>query len=183
MGKLTMFLFWMFLILSLSGNVVSGSVSTAAVNLTQAVGASDTTIYVTSTTGFPGSGIIQIENEQISYSSTSRSTFSGNFARPLTRGVNGTAASAHPITAIVRTQEGGIMNAAASYSIATMSDSSGLQAFISVPLAFFTLIGTIIFMPLDFLGTDLSMLTYVWAIFGLGFLLAITVQMAGGRHV
>jgi hypothetical protein len=64
-----------------------------------------------------------------------------------------------------------------------MSDSSGAFAFVSVPLAFFTLIGSIVFVPLDFLGTDLAILTYIWAIVGIGFLIALMIQTGGGRRV
>lgn len=178
-----MFLLFMASMFGIAGNVVGGSVNFAATSLTVAVGASDTTIYVKDTTGFPDPGIIQIENEQISYSGTTATNFHGNIIQPLARGVNGTTASAHPITAAVRTQEGGFMNNVTSYSIATISDASGIQAFVSVPIALFTLIGSVLFAPIDFFGTDLAWLTYLWAIFGIGFLVALTIQMGGGRKM
>jgi hypothetical protein len=183
MGKLTMMLIFMMAIFTIAGNVTVGGVAFAATGLTIAVTETDSVITVDSTEGFNAPGFITIENEQIAYSSTTATTFKGNVARPLIRGANGTEATAHPVTAIVRTQEGGILSQSASYAVATMTDTSGVQAFVSAPLGFFALIGSIIFVPLDFLGGDLAMLTYIWAIVGIGFIVAITIQMGGGRRV
>tara|TARA_X000001382_G_scaffold1314_1_gene1600 strand:- start:1824 stop:2759 length:936 start_codon:yes stop_codon:yes gene_type:complete len=51
---------------------------------------SATTVTVASTSGFDSSGTIFIENEQITYTGTSSTTFTG-----ATRGANGTTAAAH----------------------------------------------------------------------------------------
>lgn len=173
----------MFGILTLAGNVVGGSVAFSATALTAAITDSDTTIYVVDTTGFPASGIIVIDNETIAYSDLAPDHFGHTLGQPMVRGSGGTEAASHAAGAIVRTQESGMMNASVSYSIASIADASGLQAFISVPIAFFRLITSFILVPLDFLGSDLAWLTYLWAIFGLGFLVALTVTMAGGRRV
>lgn len=178
-----MFLLFMLAIFTIAGNVISGGIAFAAINLTAPVTAADTTISVVSTVGFDSPGFIQIENEIIGFSSTTATTFKGNLARPLIRGAQGTTATAHPVTAVVRTREGGILSESASYSVALMTDTSGIQAFVAAPLGFFTLIGSIVFVNLSFLGTDLAILTYIWAIFGIGFVIALTVSMGGGRRV
>ena len=51
--------------------------------LAKALGPSDTTVYVTSTDAYPGSGSLIIDKETISYTSKSRGRFTG-----ITRGVN-----------------------------------------------------------------------------------------------
>jgi hypothetical protein len=62
----------------------------SANDLDGAITAIDTTITLTSTTGFPQSGRIKIEDEIITYASTSGSNLLG-----CVRGVNGTTAAAH----------------------------------------------------------------------------------------
>jgi hypothetical protein len=70
-----------------STSINSGNQTT----LTAAIAATDTTIPVTSTTGFPVSGRIKIDNELISYAGTS----GGNSFTGCTRGVYGTATASH----------------------------------------------------------------------------------------
>tara|TARA_R100000234_G_C4971281_1_gene166323 strand:- start:80 stop:1018 length:939 start_codon:yes stop_codon:yes gene_type:complete len=59
-------------------------------NLNGSLNDSATTITVDSTTGFDSSGTIYIENEQVTYTGTSSTTFTG-----CTRGANSTTAAAH----------------------------------------------------------------------------------------
>ncbi len=54
------------------------------------IGASDTTIPVVSTSGFPAAGILRIDSEQMSYTGTTATSFTG-----VTRGINGTMAATH----------------------------------------------------------------------------------------
>jgi hypothetical protein len=65
---------------------------------------SATTVTVASTTGFDSSGTIFIENEQITYTGTSSTTFTG-----ATRGANDTTASAHDsATQVAQFEQGGV---------------------------------------------------------------------------
>jgi hypothetical protein len=65
---------------------------------------SATTITVASTTGFDSSGTIFIENEQITYTGTSSTTFTG-----ATRGANNTTAAAHDsATQVAQFEQGGV---------------------------------------------------------------------------
>lgn len=61
-----------------------------------AIGAGDTTITVSSTTGFPTVGIITIDLEAIHYTGTTATTFTG-----CTRGFDGTTGAAHADTTTV----------------------------------------------------------------------------------
>ena len=65
---------------------------------------SATTVTVASTTGFDSAGTIHIGNEEITYTGTTSTTFTG-----ATRGAGGTTASAHSdATQVAQFDEGGI---------------------------------------------------------------------------
>ena len=73
-------------------------------NLDGALTDSATTVTVASTTGFDSSGTIFIENEQITYTGTTSTTFTG-----ATRGANDTTASAHDsATQVAQFEQGGV---------------------------------------------------------------------------
>ena len=183
LGKGIMFMFFVWIIVCIAGSVMQGHIDFARTLLTVAIDDDDTTINVRNTQGFPESGIIVIGNERIAYSSTSNTSFNGNPARPLIRGTSGTTAVAHSAGAHVTTVPGSMLNSAANYNIAAITDSAGLMAFVSVPLAVFALLGSFFFLPLQFLGTDLQILTILWAVIGVGMLVALTIALSGGRRV
>lgn len=183
MGKAFMFLVFMFIVVTIAGNVVSGQIDFAKTQLTVAIDDDDATLTVSSTTGFPSPGIIIIGDERIAYASTTSTTFRGNPAQPLLRGAEGTDAVAHSSGERVSTVPGAMMNTAANYHIAVMADASGLQAFIAKPVAFFQVIGSFFFLPLTFLGTDLQILAVFWAVIGIGVTVSLFATLAGGRRV
>lgn len=183
MGKGMMFMAFMFVIVCIAGSVMAGQIDFARTHLTADITATDTTITVVSTEGFPDTGIIVIGDERIGHSSTANTTFNGSLAQPMLRGTGGTDAVGHLINSQVTTVPGGMMNTAANYHIAVMADAAGLQAFIAKPLAFFQLIGSFLFLPLSFLGTDLQILTILWAVIGIGMTVSLFISLAGGRRV
>ena len=183
MGKLTMFMLFMFIIVNIASNVMSGQLDFARTQLTADIDADDDTIPVSSTEGFSDVGLIVIGNERIAYSDTTATTFDEVLAQPLLRGVGGTEAVAHLTGAKVSTLQGAMMNTAADYHIAVLADAAGLQAFVAKPVAFFQLIGSFIFLPLTFLGTDLQILTVFWGVIGAGMLISLFIVLAGGRRV
>jgi len=183
LGKFTMFMMTVWLVVCIAGSVAQGHIDFVRTILTAAIDDDDGTVTVKSTEGFPDSGIIVIRDERIAYSSTTATTFKGNLARPLVRGAEGTEAVAHEIGEHVATVQGAMLNSSAAYNIAVLADASGLQAFVSAPLAVFALLGSFFFLPIQFLGTDLQILTYIWAIFGVGGLISLTISLAGGRRV
>lgn len=183
MGKAIMFMLFMWIAVSIAGGVSQGSVQVAATSLTIAIDDDDTTITVTSTEGFPDTGFIVIGDERIGYASVTDTTFKGNLAQPVVRGASDTTATDHAIGAVVRTVEGNMLNQSLGYKLAVISDASGLQAFVTMPWMFITLLSSFFVLPLGFLGTDLEILTYIWAALSIGIIVAMGIQLAGGRRV
>lgn len=183
MGKATMFLAFVWLVVCLAGSVVSGSIAVATTRLTADITDADTTITVSSTNGFLDTGIIIIGDERIAYSDTTATTFRGTAARPLVRGTSDTDAAAHVTGDRVRTVESMVFNQSMAYNLAVLSDASGLMYFVAAPLAIFSLLLSFVVLPLDFLGTDLQILTYIWGVVGIGMIVSLTIALAGGRRV
>ena len=166
------------------GGVMTGeSVTGVSTRLTSAITDSDSVIPVTSTAGFADTGFINIELERIGYSSKTATTFKGNLARPTVRGANDTEAVAHVSGTAVRTVESMILNNSMDYNIAVISDVSGIMAFETIPLAIFDAIRSFIFLPLSFLGTDMQIITYLWAAMILGLVITVGLAVLGGRRV
>ncbi len=182
-----MFAIGIFLLVCIAGGVMTGSIGVVASRLIVAIDDDDLTINVTSTQGFPDYGIVVIGNEHIAYGDTTNTTFVGGgflgLVNPLLRGTENTDAVAHAVGEIVRVKSGAMMNIGTDYFVAILADSAGVQAFLAKPAAFFQILGSFLFLPLGFVGTDLQILTYVWAIVGIGILVALFIALAGGRHV
>lgn len=183
MSKAVSFMMWMWLIVSIAGGVYQQSTSVATTALTADINASTTTITVASTEGFPNSGIIVILDERIGYPSKTATTFKSIFAQPVIRGFGGTDNSSHVAGELVRTVESSMMNSSMSYKIALLTDSSGILAFVTIPLALLSLLGTFLTLPLGFLGTDLEILTYIYIVISIGIIVSIAIRLAGGRRV
>lgn len=73
-----------------AGVTLTGGPTYSQTALTSNIDDSQTTIPVSSTSGFPSSGRIQIDNELIDYTGTTATSFTG-----ATRGVGGTTATSH----------------------------------------------------------------------------------------
>jgi len=161
MGKALMFMVSVWFITIIAGGVMQGStIAVASTSLTVDLSSSGNVIYVTSTNGFPESGFIQINEERIAYSHTSATAFGGTLViNPVVRGAQGTIATSHSAGAVVRTTEAAMLNSSINYKLAVISDASGLMAFITVPFAILSLLGSFLTLPLAFLGTDLQLLT------------------------
>lgn len=183
MGKAFMFMLFMWIAVCIAGSVMSGKQEFVSTSLSAGINDSATTLYVKSTTGFPDSGVLQIENEHIAYSSKSSTTFDGSLVKPMVRGSDGTVAAGHVSGKRVNTVTGGMMNSAASYNIAVISDTAGALYFISLPVALFSLIGNFFILPIQFLGTDLQILSYLWMVLVIGMVFAIGVSIAGNRRI
>lgn len=183
MGKIIMFMCFMWLMTCIAGSVVLGQVDFVRTSLTEGITANATTISVRTTSGFPDSGIMVIENEHIAYSHKTDTTFHGSTTAPVIRGAQGTTADAHDEGAHVTTVPGAMVNSAAAYNVVVMTDASGPLAFISAPTAFFRLLGSFLFLPLQFLGTDLVIITYLWAVIAIGVVVALSLQLIGARRV
>lgn len=179
-----MFMLFMWFIVDVAGGVWQANmVSFVATVLTEDIDEDDATIPVSNTNGFPDSGFITIDDERIGYADKTATTFVGSVAQPLLRGAQGTTADNHVEDARVRTIESSILNQSMGYKLAVLTDSSGLIAFVAIPFAFISLLATFFILPLTFLGTDLQILTYFWAILSIGLIVAMGIALAGGRRV
>lgn len=184
-----MFMAWMFVIVSIAGNVLASSTSLVATRLTADIPVGTVSnIYVASTEGFADSGIIVIGDEQIGYPSKSatafeRSSVLGVTTNPIMRGLNSTADTVHLTGAAVRTLEASLLNASMDYKIARIADSAGVVGMITLPAKLLDLVLTFFVLPLGFLGTDLAILTYIWGIVAIGMIFGIGMSLVGVRRV
>jgi len=180
-----MFMTWMFIIVSLAGNIAaSGQSGITTTRLTDDITDSEAaSIVVASTTGFPGSGVIIIGDEQLTYPRTDATHFLGGTFNSIVRGSGGTDAEAHSSGDSVRTRESWMLNASIDYKISQIADSAGGIQFVTIPFRLLDLVFTFFKLPLDFLGTDLAVLTYLWMIVAVGMIVGFVITMVGGRRV
>lgn len=183
MGKVISFFGFVWLLTCIAGGILSGSTVGVSTHLTAALNDTDTVIYVADTNGFSEPGTIIIEGERIYYPFTSATTFYGTAFHPLVRGSSSSTAVDHANGESVRSVENALINNAADYSLAIISDSTGLMAFIQVPTAIFDIIKTFVASPFLFLGTDLAIVTAIWGIAMLGLIVSIGIAVVGGRRV
>jgi len=182
-GRTVMFMAWLWFVCCLVGGTITGAIPQVSTKLTADITSTDTTITVRSTSGFKAPGFIIIGDERISFSDLTPTQFQGTFWRPVGRGTQDTTAAAHSIGDSVRTVENALLNNSLNYNVALLSDASGIMTFVALPLVIYSVITSFIFLPIAFLGTDMAILTYVWAIIGLGLLVSIFIALSGGRRV
>jgi len=182
-GRTVMFMAWMWFVTCLVGGTMVGSVPQASTVLTADINATVKVIPVESTDGFKAPGFIVIGDERISFSELTATEFDGTFWRPVVRGSQDTTAAVHTAGTRVRSVTGALLNNSLNYNIALLTDASGIMSFVAMPLVVWSIITSFIFLPLSFLGTDMVMLTYVWAIIGLGLLISVMISLAGGRKM
>jgi len=180
-----MFMIWMFIIVSIAGNMAaSGQSGITTTRLTDNITADETdSIPVASTVGFNDAGIILIGDEQITYPDKDDTHFLGTTFNPIVRGSADTEKVAHDVNDSARTKESSLINASVDYKIAKITDSAGALAFITFPFRLLDLLWTFFKLPLEFLGTDLAILTYLWGVVVIGMIIGLVVAMAGGRRV
>jgi hypothetical protein len=180
-----MFMMWMFIIVSIAGNIAaSGQSGITTTRLTDNITANETaSIAVASTIGFPDAGKILIGDETIAYPDTDDTHFLGTTFNPIVRGNEDTEAVAHGVNYSVRTKESYMLNASLDYKIARITDSAGALSFIAMPILLFDLVITFFKLPLEFLGTDLAILTYIWMVVAVGMIVGFVIALVGGRRV
>lgn len=190
MGKATIFMIFVWFIVCIMGNITTGESSTiSTTTLTVALDEDeDDTITVRSTTGFASTGVIMIEDEEIRYAAITATTFRrttaiGVTVSPIQRGANNTTATAHVAGVGVRSLESGILNASLDYKIATLTDTSGVLAFVTLPFRLLSLLATFFTLPMTFVGTELVFVTYIWAILSIGMIVSFSMAVIGGRRV
>ncbi len=180
-----MFMIWMFVIVSIAGNIAaSGQSGITTTRLTATISANETdSIPVANTVGFPDSGKILIGDETIAYPDKDDTHFLDTTFNDIIRGNEDTTEVEHALGASVRTKESYLLNASIDYKIARITDSAGALAFIAMPFLLLDLVLTFFKLPLEFLGTDLAILTYIWMVVAVGMIVGFVVALVGGRRV
>ena len=180
-----MFMLWMFIIVSIAGNLAaSGQMPILATRLTADITATETgSIPVASTAGYADSGTIIIEDEHIFYTSKDATNFLGTTFNPITRGSESTEAVEHFKDDGVRTKESFTLNASIDAKRVQLTDSAGLLDFLALPGRMLDLMMTFFVLPLDFLGTELAILSYIWMIVAGGMIVGFVITLIGGRRV
>lgn len=183
MGKGFIFFAFIWMIVTIAGGVMQGSLSIASTVLTADINATTETIPVADTDNFPDTGTIVIGDERIAYPDKTATSFLDTLAQPTVRGADNTDAASHSAGDRVRTVEGGMMNTVASYHIAVIADASGLWAAVTIALSVLRIIGSYLILPTSFLGTDLMIIGALWWVGMAGMLVSLGISLAGGRRV
>ena len=104
-----------------------------ATDLTMTITSENTTIPVTSTSGYLSSDYIYIGSEQIYYTATDDSNFLS-----CTRGYGGSDAAPHAVGSMVYTGSTNALNRMLGFNVGSMVTSAGIFSIITIPVTFFT---------------------------------------------
>jgi len=174
-----MFMLLMWLCISIAGGVAAGQVDFATTTLTAAIDETDNVLTVYSTTGLPETGVVVLEDEHIGYSHKTDTTLYGSTTAPLVRGADNTEAVSHAAGTFVSTVPGAMMGMSMAYNIVVLTDVAGPRAVVVAPIAVFRLLGSFFNPHLEFLGTNLAIITYLWMILAVGMVVALAVRLFG----
>jgi len=108
-------------------NKMSGTYTTSYVGIT------DDTINVASTGGFSSTGLLELDNEYMTYSNLTTTQFRG-----VLRGQKGSVATAHLGNTGVYTEKSGSLNSGLRFYDLRVSESGGVLSIIMFPIKFFT---------------------------------------------
>jgi len=174
-----MFMLFMWLCICIAGGVVAGQIDFATTTLTVAIDEDDDALTVGSTAGLPNTGVVVLEDEHIGYSHKTATTLYGSATAPVIRGAEGTEAMSHAAGTFVSTVPGAMMGMSMAYNVVALTDVAGPRAVVVAPLALFRLLGSFFAPHLEFLGTNLAIITYLWMILAIGMVVALAVNLFG----
>ena len=179
MSKLITFFLFLFIGAAMLSAIMEGGGGIVAVELATAINATSTIIEVASTENYLDADYLVIGNEKILYTGKTATTFTGG-----SRGYGGTEATAHAAGAMVYTADASAVNNALGFSIAATADSMGLWATLTIPFYFFTkTVPRIVMMNFSFLTGQLAIIAWFFFAAGIGFIVTLALQLAGGRRV
>lgn len=179
MSKLIAFFMFLFVGCTILSAIMEGGGGVVSTQLTSTIDSDDTTLSVTSTADFEDDGNVMIGSEKIAYTSKTSTTFAG-----CTRGEDETTARAHASGAMVYTEEASIVNNAMGFDVAATADSMGWWAVVTLPLKFMTTtLPNIIVMNYSFLTGELGIIGWFFFAMGIGLVITIALQLAGGRRI
>lgn len=179
MAKLCTFFLFLLVGVSILGGIMKGGGGIVATPLTADIGATNTTIPVESTDDYLSRDYVFIGEEQVLYTGTTATTFTG-----CTRGYDGTTAAAHSEGAMVYTADASAVNSAMGFNIAAVTDSMGWWGAITIPFRFFfQTIPRIFMMNVTFMTGNLAIIGWFWFAFVAGFVITLALALAGRRRV
>ena len=166
--------------MALAIGVLAGGSGYAATSLTAGIDEDDVTLAVVSTDGFLGTDYVEFSNgEYVLYTGKTATQFTG-----VTRGYNGTTATAHAAGALVYTTSASTVNNAMGFNIAATVDSMGTWSIITVPWNFATkTLPRLLIMPYQLFTDDLAIIAVVLVIIQMAIVITIGMSFIGARRV
>ena len=149
--------------------------------LTMNITSSETSIPVTSATGYSASGVVWIGQEQIKYTGIAGGALTG-----AQRGFNSTEASSHSSGEAVKAEDNAILNSVFGFNVGQLVDTWGLFSFPIIFVNFFSHtvprmiqgnIGDL------FQGNGLGIIVDLWLVFGSGFVFMLAMALINARKV
>jgi len=185
-AKAVAFMLLLYLGMALCVGILAGGGGFAATSLTEAVDEDDTTIKVVSTDGFLDTDYIEFsDGEKVLYTGTIAPPFAGYTAfTGVTRGYDGSTATAHAVGAMVYTTSASTVNNAMGFNIAATVDTMGTWSIITVPWNFATkTLPRLVIMPYQLFTGDLVIIAIVLVIIQMAIVITIGMSFIGARRV
>lgn len=110
---------------------MAGGGGLASTTLTSNLNSTSNTMYVTSTASFLSADVLVIDDEYVSYTGKTNTSFTG-----LVRGYNSSTAASHVTGKMVYTQETGMINQALGFNVASTSSTVGVLPVVSMTANF-----------------------------------------------
>jgi len=179
MAKAIAFMLLLYFGMALSIGVIAGGGGYAATSLTEAIDEDDVTLEVVSTDSFLDTDYVELQGEKILYTGTTATTFTG-----LTRGYEGSTATAHAEGTMVYTTSASTVNNAMGFNIAATVDSMGMWSILTVPWNFATkTVPRLLLMPYQLFRGDLAIIAVVLVIIQVAIVITIGMSFIGARRV
>jgi len=141
----------------------------------------DLTLTLDTTVNFVASSTVTIGTERISVSAVPDGTHLTVAANG--RGIDGTEAVAHPLGAQVYTEESAMVGGMIQTRITKIADSSGPKMFIEIPLQILGIGRDLVVSPFTFFGTDLWIISAIYAAILAGLIVVIGLQVVGSLRL
>lgn len=179
MSKLITFFLFVFLGAAILSAVMEGGGGVLAAELETTIDADDTTLELDNTTDFLTADYVILGDEKISYTGKTDTTLTG-----LTRGYDGTEATAHAAGTMVYSADASVVSSALGFSIASTTDNMGIWSVVTIPFYFLTrTLPHIVMMNYSFLSGNLAILGWFFFAAGTGLVITIALAVVGGRRV
>ena len=151
MNKLTAYMSFCFIAMTILSFAIDGQTALAATKLTSTATDKATVLNVTSTAGFLDSDVVMLEGEIIYYTGVTETTFTG-----LTRGYNQTDKQNHKAGTKVYNEPTGLINQAVGFNILEMMATDGpIKVLVTLPWTLSKFFAKLVMWDFSFLAGDL----------------------------